>query len=397
MPTSDKDVVQFAGFTGLRNTVDPSSMEPNDLVIARNVDVTDANRVTRRDGFGAPVVAGASHSLWSNGAQAFVVQGTSLLRINPDYSTDVLRADLTATAPMSFASLGNRVFYSNGHENGVVENGLSRPWGMPVPWLPAVSKIPGSLAVGAYQYVTTVSGHGGIESGALRAGTITLTEPGGLMFTDFGTFDSSVERINLYLSPPDGDMLYLVDSVPAAATAAAVTSPRDYVQPLATQHLSRPPAGQYILHAYGRMYVAVGPRVYYSEPAAPEHFDLRKNYPFESTVTMLGTANGGVIIGTETQAGWVSGTDPGKTEFEIRVPYGVIPGSLAYGPVDAAQPDAGLAAYFATTGGIVRVLPGGVFENLTRAKYTIPTADRGAGVVRTTQDGIAQYVAVLQG
>lgn len=395
--TADKDVFTFAEFDGLRNTVSPEEMPATDLVAAVNVDITDSKRVRRRKGIGAPVVSGACHSFWSNGAVAFVVSGTSLLQVMPDFTTRVLRTGLAVDAPMSYAVVGERVFFSNGYENGVVEDGVARPWGLDVPDLPVVSAIPGSLRAGRYQYVLVFKDTYGQGSGATRAGVVTLTEPAGLSFTSFGTVPAEAAAIELYLSQPDGELLYLAATIHPAATIALVTAPIDSVVPLETQFLSPPPPGQHIAYLYGRMYVAEGSRVYYSEPYAPELFDLRKQYPTEAKVTMLAPVSGGVFIGTETEIGWVSGADPEKTEFTTKASHGVIPGTLAYGATDDFSQEAGgRAAYFATDGGIMRGLPGGQLENLTRARYEYPTAARGAGVVRTT-GGIAQYLAVLQG
>jgi hypothetical protein len=393
----DRDIFTFDQFAGLRNTVDAATMEPGDLVEALNVDITDAKRIVRRKGFGAPVISSACHSLWVGGPAALVVRGTDLLQIMPDYSTKLLRSGLTADAAMSFVAVGDRVFFSNGYESGVVQDGTARPWGVAVPQWPSVAVAPGSLRPGRYQYVTTYVDDIGQESGARRAGIIDLTVPSGLAFTGFGTPPGNIAAVNLYLSQPDGDTLYLVDTLSPAATAAMVSTPRDPMLPLTTQFLSPPPAGTHLAYVYGRIYVAVGNRVYYSEPFAPELFDLRKQYPLESTVTMLAGVSGGVYIGTETDIGWVDGADPEKTEYTRKAPHGVVPGSLAYGPVDDYAPQSdGMAAYFTTTGGILRGSPGGTIENLTRARYTIPTAQRGAAVVRQI-GGVAQYLAVLQG
>lgn len=394
---SDKDVFPFSEFAGLRNTVDPAEMDPTDLVEARNVDVTDSKRIRRRKGFGSAVVSGACHSFWSNGAQAFVVRGVELLQVMPNFSTKVLRGGLTAAAPMAFTAVGERVFFSNGHENGVIEDGVARGWGITHPPLPAVAKIAGSLRAGKYQYALTHSDAYGQESGTGMSGVIELAEPAGLAFTLPGSAPSGVAAVNLYLSQPDGELMYRADAMHPAATLATVSAPIDGVAPLTTQFLSPPPPGAHIAYAYGRMYVADGARVYYSEPYAPELFDLRKQYPSESLVTMLAPVSGGVFIGTETEVGWVSGANPEKTEFTHKAPHAVIPGTLAYGPTDDFSTEAGgRAAYFATADGIMRGLPGGQLENLTKARYSYPAAQRGAGVVRST-NGVSQYLAVLQG
>lgn len=393
----DKDIFTFVEFDGLRNTVEAESMSFSDLVAATNVDVTDAKRLRRRKGFGAPVVSGPCHSFWSDGMLALVVADNALKAINPDYSTTTLRTGLAHGAALEYAAVGNRVFFSSDYDNGVFQDGQVRGWGISIPALPTVAVGTGQLPAGRYQYVTTFVRDDGQESGAPRAGTIDLATPSGLLFSGFGVPPAGIESINLYLSPPDGDALYLATTIPAAATAAIVITQPDAVHPIPTQFLSPPPVGAHIAYAGGRTWVAVGSRVYYSEPAAPELFDLRKHYQFEARVTMLATLEDGIYIGTETEVGWVAGADPAKSEYIQKTTYGAIPGTLAVGNVDDYGPTSGgKVLYFATLGGLMRGTSGGALENLTRARYRYPAATRGAGIVRDT-GGTLQYLAILQG
>lgn len=394
--STDKDVFWFSEFDGLRNTVDPEEMSPADLVAAVNVDITDSKRIRRRSGFGPAVVAGSCHSLWSNGSSAFVVAGTDLLEVLPDFTTRTLRTGLTPLARMAFEQLGHRVFFSNGFESGVIEDGAARDWGFAAPPLPAVAVVAGSLQPGRYQYATTYVDAYDQESGAGRAGVIDIQEPAGLAFSGFGEVPNRAARLNLYLSQPNGELLYLVESLHRDSTATVVSAPTAAVVPLATQFLAPAPAGEHIAYSYGRMYVARGARVYVSEPYAPELFDLRKGYMLESAVTMLAPIFGGLLVGTENEVGWIDGAEPDKAGYVHKAPHGVIPGTLAYGPTDDYAEAGGVAAYFATDGGIMRASPGGQLVNLTRARYQYPRATDGAGVVRVT-NGISQYLAVLRG
>jgi len=64
----------IAKFTGLRNDVSHERFKAGDMEEATNVYLDDSGRVSRRDGL-TQVVAGSSHSLWSNGGLCLFGQG----------------------------------------------------------------------------------------------------------------------------------------------------------------------------------------------------------------------------------------------------------------------------------------------------------------------------------
>jgi hypothetical protein len=172
------------------------------------------------------------------------------------------------------------------------------------------------------------------------------------------------------------------------------------------QFLSGPPAGASIIaESRGHMLVAVGNRLYVSEPFAPELFDLRRSFPFTGPITMIGPINDGkvtrqhgVFIGTDSQIVFLEGDGPATWTFRVIANYGVIPGTLFYG--DGELLGAGDAkeriAFFAAKTGLCAGKMGGDLVNLTQARFAYPVMDRGAGIVRRHR-GIAQYLVTLQG
>lgn len=398
-PTADKDVFAFEQFLGLRNVVVEENFDPGDLVVARNVDVTDDKRLRRRAGHGAPVFTSAAHSVWSDGDMALFVSGSDLYRLYPDYTFEVVRGGLTLDRRMYYTAVADRVYFSNGVESGVYTPAGARTWGLARPIAqPTATVIGGTLPAGTYQYAVTFLRDDGQESGTGIAGTVELLVAGGLQFDLIAvSTDTHVIAKRLYVSPPNGAHLYQQAVLAAAEETATYTAPVIGTLVLATQFLSAPPPGQHLGYFAGRTLVAAGNRLYVSEPYAPELFDLRRSYPFTGRISLVAPVEDGVYLGTEGQIVWLPGKDPATWVHQPRASYGAIAGTLAYGNAeDVGEGLTGPAAYFATAEGLCVGLNGGSFRNLTNGRFVYPATKEGAGVVRGSR-GSNQYVTTLRG
>jgi len=102
---------------------------------AVNVDVLPGGGVRRRAGF-RRVADGAFHSLWCDGRDAaYAGMDDRLVRIVPEAGetagvvVETLASGLTPGAALSFVAAAGRVYYANGHENGMIVGGVAKPWG----------------------------------------------------------------------------------------------------------------------------------------------------------------------------------------------------------------------------------------------------------------------------
>jgi hypothetical protein len=93
-----------------------------------NVVVDDTGGILRRDGYSL-ALGGSWHSLWADGDDVLAVAGADLVRVRTDNSTETLVTGLTAGARVSFTRVGGWVFWANGFEHGVLENGAPGAWG----------------------------------------------------------------------------------------------------------------------------------------------------------------------------------------------------------------------------------------------------------------------------
>ena len=397
--------ITFKEFDGLRNTTAPERLSPADLQVAVNVDIDDSKRITRRTGRTSRL-AGGMHSLWSDGAICLAVQGTTLCRINAEgastYSKSVLRTGLTAGARMSFWSVAGVVYYANGFEKGVIQGGRHRSWGLDWPsGQPVASPIGGGLPAGRYQYALTFLREDGQESGTGLAGTIDLTEPGGIRFSSIPvSADPTVRQKALYLTATNGEILYralVIDNADVAARYEG--NALDLKMTLKTQFGMPPPAGHLVGYYRGHMLVAEGAALWNSEPYRHELFMLRKAFRvFPSDINLVAPVEDGVFIGAD-KTYFLSGASPDKWTLTTVAGYPAIPGTMSYVPAEGGEVGEGLpgrAIYWASPRGHCMGTNGGTFRNLTEARYSYPGAQRGAGIVRPLK-GMHQYLAVLEG
>lgn len=392
----DQDVVTYVAFNGLRSDVTPERFDIGDLEVANNIDIDKTGRIARRDGYTSKSAL-AAHSLWADRRQevCLLVSGGNLNRLHSDYTQSVVKTLADGGARVSFERVNDRVYFSNGTDVGVYENGSARSWGLPMAALPVAVATSGNMPAGKYQFTLSWLRADGQESGAPMCGLIELPASSGIVFTLPVSEHPDVVGKVLYLSPPNAEV-----PMEAAAVANSVTSltwlhdPSVLSEPLLVQFMQPAPAGQLVAFYRGRMFVAVGDTLYMSEPYAYELFDLRKYLQLDGRIALLapfsdkdaGTdvnRNSGFFIGTDRSCGILAGTESEGFQYVPKTDYGAIFGALDY--VDGSlfhQGEAGARALpmWLTTQGICVGMPDLLINNLTRAKYTFPAAGRGAAL-----------------
>jgi hypothetical protein len=124
----------FGGATGVNNKMDPHRLAFDGesgfgaLPEGYNVDIDDGGRVSRRKGY-TKRVSGASHSLFCHdNVNCYFINATNLRKLYGDYTTSVVRSGLTLGARASYVQIGAEIYYTNGHENGVIVGDTSYSW-----------------------------------------------------------------------------------------------------------------------------------------------------------------------------------------------------------------------------------------------------------------------------
>lgn len=404
-PINDRreDSFEHSKFLGLRNNVETEGFGLGDLDAALNVDINDELELMRRKGYGPVIISGIDRALWAISDVCLGVGSNNLKIVNADYSTTTLRTGLTPNRDLQFTNFGERIFYANGAENGVVQNGQHRTWGITPPGIPLAAATGGLLLAGDYQFAVTYIRQDGQESGTGRAGTLTLAAAGGIALSAIPiSADPTVTMKNVYATSVGGKTLYRRGTIPNTQTTFTINAIQQDSQPLLTQFLLPPPVGDFIEYYKGYMLVAKDNRLYPSKSYSPELFDYREAIPFLDRIVMiaaLNNKNDAAWIGTDNQVAQLNGTDPTKWNYQVAADYGVIPGTLDYmdGELLGDGADKGnTVAMFTTKRGICVGRSDGTFANLTQERVAFPSMDRGASVARRHR-GMGQYVVTLEG
>jgi hypothetical protein len=393
----DPDIIAYSSFNGLRNDVTPERYSQGDLEVADNIDIDLTGRISRRAGMTLQAL-GAWHSLWADQQQVsgYVAQGNTLYSIGPAFVLTLIAA-LKAGNHISFFKVNDRTYFTNEVDTGVIEQAAVRSWGVAPPNLPAVSIGTGSMSAGTYQFVMTYVRQDGQESGARAAGIVQVaTDGAGLNFSSMpSSIDPTVVAKNLYLSPPNGEQMFLALVLGNSVGTAAYTGDcTEFNVPLDSQFLLPAPAGQLIAFYRGRMWVAKDDVIYPSQPFDYERFDLREYIQMDGRVTLLAPmtdkeqrddnmSSSGFFVGTDRSCGVMIGGNPDEFQYIPKANYGAVPGTMAM--VDGSLYQDGAVGMrelpmWVTTQGICVGMPDLAVKNLTRTRYTFDVGQQGAAL-----------------
>ena len=260
-----------------------------------NLDVADDGRLLKRGKLALVKAGTAVHSLWSGAGHTLFCDGSLLYKLG----VDTPLATGLSGARLSYTSLADRIFFSNGVQAGVFANGVVRPWGTPTPAQPTLALAAGSLEKGAYKVALTTAGSLD-ESGSSSISEITLENSGGISVSFTGA-----QRV--YMSYPGGETMYFVGDYSDGCT---ITTTSSFGKVLQTELLSPVPAGKIVRVFNSRLYVATDNMIYYSMPMRHGYTRLSSNFiMLEDEVLMIEPVLDGLYIGTRKGVSFYAGTD----------------------------------------------------------------------------------------
>lgn len=136
------DSIILKGALGLNNKIDPIRHQYNPetgvgfLAEAVNCDIDDSGMISRRSGQ-IELSDMPSQSVFCNGGDCFVMQDrasdSAIYQVGTDFSLTGVRSSMTKGARVSFCQIGQKTYYTNGFQNGVIANGISTSWPVNVP------------------------------------------------------------------------------------------------------------------------------------------------------------------------------------------------------------------------------------------------------------------------
>ena len=368
---------------GMNNRQPDYALPPETLRNAVNADLDRAGRARRRRGYEKVFAGVGARGGYSCPAGVFFVQGAKLMRFNADNTATEIYSGVVGEYA-AYEYFAGTVYFSDGIiSKKILSSGDVANWGRLPPPPPAVEAVPGSLPPGTYLVAITEVDSAGAEHGASETTQIQFNVASGIRV--YGLPPGKIVRV--YVSTTNGTTLFAAGQTTAASydvTTTAYASGR----PLTTQFMSGPPPGRIIREYNGRMYVADGPTVWYTEPYSPELVSTAGGFlQFAADVTVMEPGENGMwIVSDKTE--FYAGSSPLEFRPRTVLDYGAIYGT------SQVLPQTKDALWYSTRG-VVMGAKTGQATNLQEANVATDSGTTGAALVRE-QDGARQMIVSVR-
>ena len=324
----------FGPFLGINNRrpdnalrITTSQLNGQYLRGAMNVDIDPSGHLRRRAATRLVQAVVAAHSLHMLGDNAgLYVRDGALRRFVLSPFSEVSLTTLTSAARMHYLEFNGAVYFSNGVDSGKLLGSTVYPFALPTPDSPTATVVAGTLLPGTYQvavaYANSITGEeGGISASGnfklLAAGALTINLPPAV---------TGADRVNIYASSANGEIVRFAGSVPAGTASYALTSVPTGRE--ADQRYEAPlPAGTLFM-SRGRLCSFSGNTVYIGLPFRPGYYLPVEGYiPFNAPVSVAAVTPQGTYLAAD-KTWWFSG-DLGDVQEAITevLPYGAVPGT----------------------------------------------------------------------
>ncbi len=364
-----------------------------------NADVWPDGRVTARQGYRKVLSLTNCHSMWHDGQIWLCVADNAdgyqaLFQIvgQGERTREITTVEGPPNVPMYYARVENTVYLSNGYWRKC----LSWPemtvsdWGVSLPAQPKVSIVDGNLPAGFYRVCYTR--HDGQRHGG--AGPLSVLgwdgDNGGLQLHNLP------EDVAVWVTLTNGEQLFLAepddDGVIADLDQITMT-------PLATLGIGEVPYLLNLAYAHGRIWGTEGPRLWFSEPFAPQWF--RHYEIFEEDLVMVAPILSGVFVSSRHHTWLIDGLVPAEWKIQ-RVGDGAIPGTLVYGQFEGggyelsrAMSQLPMPCWLGRQGVVVGTNAGHLVH-VTENRVRMNERERGAAMARQI-NGVSQVVITSMG
>jgi len=262
--------------------------------------------------------------------------------------------------------------------------------------MPAITAGSGELLAGKYAVAVSRVDARGEESRTELLGHLALSDGGGVQLSGMVADASSTYRV--YLTTPDGDVLYLSEEFSGAFTTFVVTKRPDGKN-RATQHLVPMKPGTFVESHGGRIYTAVGDTLNFSQPLRFGLYDPRYDFiQFSGKIRVVAPVDEGLYVGDDRGVWFLPGKDPSDARLKK------VSGSLAVfrsGLVlpganiskDILNSDSPVAVWLSTEGYMVGNSSGEVTPlNPEKLRVAADLEGRSRFVVR---EGLKQVITLL--
>lgn len=136
----------------------------------------------------------------------------------------------------------------------------------------------------------------------------------------------------------------------------------------------------------GRMWMGVGPILWYTEPYALHRVKYQKNFiPFPKQIQIIAPVVDGLWVATTDETYFLPGTDPAQMTAILNLNYGAVWGT-AVGVPNSND------VMWRSTRGAVLATEGGQVKNFVEDHAVANPAEIGAAIIRE-QDGLRQFIS----
>ncbi|ABM32296.1 hypothetical protein [Paracidovorax citrulli] len=360
---------------------------------AINVDIDRSGQFRRRDGY-TPVAVGTGFThAHAFGGKLLVVRGDALLQVDTRTYASLMVAQI-GLGPVAFTEYNGRLYVVCAKGLLAMDPGrdLATPAGVQLPdALPEVqARDSGTLTPGRYTVAISLVDGNGEESAACIVGQADTSA--GLRLT--GLTVAPGYRYRAYVTPPDGDVLYLAEEFEALSADYALT-----VYPggalCETLDLAPFPSGHLVRAYAGRIYVASGDTLWFSEPLRPHLIAPRRGFVrFVGRIRFVELVEGGAYVGDSRGVWWLGGSDPSAWTQSLASSAKAVHCSSLLVPADQLAGDGqGAQAVWLSEEGYFAGAPGGVARPLQPGRIRLSPDIAGRSVL-LLRGGIRQVVTL---
>lgn len=397
MPVRDEELVRIEGFPDGMDQVSREDKVP--LTAARlavNVDFDNEGKPRRRPGYAQVINRTECHSLYSNGEwpYLFYVSGSTLYAAETsNYTETAITTGFSPTREVSYCYVNDKIYLSDSQKSWQIDSDLSvRQWGIDAPFF-TFPETPGTTT-GRMVAMTYVRGSGE-ESGAPYVQHTTQTT-----ISLPTSSDPSVLYIRVYVSADQGEDLYLQAELPnGTATYTIDTQPKIDGGRLGVELADKVPPAHIVRYFNGRIYMAVGSTVMWTDPLNYGVFHLDENYVQypECIDLMEPVGESGIYVASGTRTYFLRGNNPDGFVQSVVHTKSAVPGTGIQmdGSLLGLETDERVAYWWSQAGYPVIGTPDGRIVPVRQRQIAADVGDRGATLYRE-HEGVRQLVTTMQ-
>jgi len=389
---TNKPVVLGPWAKGINNKSRAHELPKNSVRDALNYDFTDSGFVRSREGYSQTDAVDNGHSLSAQGSRVFLCNDGSLsviVSVNP-LVTQVVRSGLPLD-PISYAELGDEVWWSNGTDSGRCEAGnVDAPWSVPTPDdIPLAIAGVGTMLPGAYRIAISHTMANGEESATSEIYSLSMPVAGSIIVT-LPLAKPGTDFFRVYCSVADGSVLKRYGDVSAASGSMTITADPQGMSLQDGAFLAPLPPGNIVAFHNGRLLSASGNELYYSQPYNFGLCDLNSGWlRVTGEITIVAPCEGGVFVVAD-KTWFYAGNDIAESVVTEVLPFGAVRGTAF------RHPDSRAVGWFSKDGFVIGKPDGSVTLPQRENGFSVPSAQTGATWVRT-RDGETHLVCSLDG